>query len=86
MVRSGKTTFGGRQTRGIPIDMWVWAIAAPIGFMVMISVLAWLEEKVVSPVDRATQISRLLERAPADEIEGSVARMLAPFVPHRNAS
>ena len=66
--------------------MWAWAVAAPIGFMVMIFSLAWLEERIVFPVDRATQISKLLERASADELEGSVARMLAPLAPSRRAS
>ena len=86
MVRSGKTTFRGVPPCGIPIEMWAWAIAAPTGFMVMIFALAWLEETVVVPVDRARQITKLLELSPAEEIEGSVARLLASAAPRRNAS
>ena len=66
--------------------MWAWAIAAPVGFMVLIFALAWLEEAIVFPVDRAQQITKLLERVPADELEGSVAQLLAPIVPGRHAS
>jgi len=66
--------------------MWAWAILAPAGFMVAIFVLAWLEETIVNPVDRAAKIAKVLERSEADEIEGLVARMLAPIVPSRRAS
>ena len=66
--------------------MWAWAIAAPIGFMLMIFVLAWLEETIIFPVDRAAQISKVLERSEPDEVEGFVARMLAGVVPSRHAS
>jgi hypothetical protein len=67
-------------------SMWAWAIAAPAGFMLLIVILAWLEETIVFPVDRAAQISRLLEHSAPDEVEGLVARILAPVAPHRNAS
>jgi len=66
--------------------MWAWAIAAPIGFMLMIFILAWLEETIVFPVDRAAQITKALERSAPDEVEGRVARMLAGVVPSRRAS
>ena len=66
--------------------MWAWIIAAPAGFMLMLLILARLEETIVYPVDRAAQISKVLERAGPDEIEGLVARMLAPVVPSRKAS
>ena len=66
--------------------MWAWIIAAPVAFMLLISVLAWLEERVVFPVDRAVQITRTLEKAPAEEVEALVARMLAPVVPARRVS
>jgi hypothetical protein len=66
--------------------MWAWVIAAPLGFMLLIFVLAWLEETVVSPVDRAAQITRILEKAPPDEVEGYVAQMLAPLAPRRRAA
>jgi len=66
--------------------MWVWVFAAPAGFMLMIFVLAWLEERIVSPVDRSFQIQVVLERSEPDEIESLVARMLAPIVPSRHAS
>jgi hypothetical protein len=66
--------------------VWAWVIAAPVGFMLMTLILAWLEERVVFPDDRATQINKLLEHEHAEEVEGSVARMLAPVVPRRHAS
>ena len=66
--------------------MWAWAILAPVGFMLMIFILSWLEERIVNPVDRAAKIARFLERSEADEVEGFVARMLAPVVPSRHAS
>jgi len=66
--------------------MWAWAILAPAGFMLMIFVLAWLEETVVFPVDRAMQIARMLEKAPAEEVEGYVAQMLAPVAPRRRVA
>ncbi|TMK82485.1 MAG: hypothetical protein E6G46_05940 [Actinobacteria bacterium] len=66
--------------------MWAWAIAAPIGFMLMIFILAWLEETIIFPVDRAAQITKALERSAPDEVEGLVARMLAGVVPSRRAS
>jgi len=66
--------------------MWAWAIAAPAGFMLVIFVLAWLEEAVVFPVDRAFQIAQMLENAPPDEVEGYVAEMLASVLPRREAS
>lgn len=66
--------------------MWAWVIAAPIGFMLLIICLAWLEEKVIFPVDRAVQISKALERAAPEELEVAVAQMLAPLVPARRVS
>ena len=66
--------------------MWAWIVAAPVGFMLMLFGLAWLEETIVYPVDRAAQISKALERAGPEEIEGLVAQMLAPIVPSRRAS
>jgi len=63
--------------------MWAWAITAPAGFMLMIFILAWLEEAVVFPIDRADRIARLMERAGPDEVEGSVAEMLASVAPRR---
>jgi len=66
--------------------MWAWAIAAPVGFMLMIFILAWLEETIIFPVDRAAQISEALERSAPDEVEGMVARMLDGVVPGRRAS
>jgi hypothetical protein len=64
-------------------SMWEWAIAAPAGFMLMIIVLAWLEETVVFPIDRADRITQLMERAGPDEVEGFVAQMLASIAPQR---
>jgi len=66
--------------------MWAWAIAAPVGFMLLIFILAWLEETIVSPVDRAVRIAQILERAAPDEIEGYVAQMLASVAPRRRAA
>ena len=66
--------------------MWAWAIAAPVGFMLLIFSLAWLEETVVFPVDRAAKIAEALETAPPEEIEIVIARMLAPVVPARRVS
>jgi hypothetical protein len=66
--------------------MWALVIAAPLGFMLLTLILAWIEETVVFPVDRAVQITKALERSPADELETAVARMLAPIVPGRRAS
>jgi hypothetical protein len=63
--------------------MWAWAIAAPAVFMLLIFVLAWLEERVVYPVDRAAQITQMLEKAAPDEVEGFVAQMLASVAPGR---
>jgi hypothetical protein len=63
--------------------MWAWVIAAPAGFMLMIFILAWLEETVVFPIDRAVRITQLLERAGPDEVEGFVAQMLASVAPRR---
>ena len=66
--------------------MWAWAILAPVGFLLMIFILSWLEERIVDPVDRAAKIATFLERSEADEVEGFVARMLAPIAPNRHAS
>jgi hypothetical protein len=66
--------------------MWAWAIAAPAGFMLMVFILAWLEETVVFPIDRAVRINRMLEGTGADEVEGLVAQMLASVAPRRAAS
>ena len=66
--------------------MWTWAIAAPAGFMLLIFGLAWLEETVVFPVDRAAKIAEALEKAPPEEIEVVIARMLAPVAPARRVS
>lgn len=66
--------------------MWAWAILAPVGFLLMIFILAWLEQRIVDPVDRAAKITRMLERSEPDEVEGFVARFLAPIVPSRHAS
>ena len=66
--------------------MWAFAIAAPAGFMLLIFVLAWLEERVVFPVDRAVRITQMLETAAPDEVEGYVAQMLASVAPHRRAA
>jgi hypothetical protein len=63
--------------------MWAWVIAAPAGFMLMIFILAWLEETVVFPIDRAARIAQLMERAGPDEIEGFVAQILASVAPTR---
>jgi hypothetical protein len=63
--------------------MWAWVIAAPAGFMLMIFILAWLEETVVFPIDRAARIAQLMERAGPDEVEGFVAQMLASVAPRR---
>ena len=85
MVRSGKRAL--RTTVAWNTDfMWVWAIAAPAGFMLLIFVLSWLEETVVFPVDRAVRITQMLERAAPDEVEGYVAQMLAAVAPHRRAA
>jgi hypothetical protein len=65
--------------------MWAWVIAAPAGFMLMVFILAWLEETVVFPIDRAARINRMLERTGADEVEGLVAQMLASVAPRRAA-
>jgi hypothetical protein len=51
--------------------------------MLMIFVLAWLEETVVFPLDRAVRIAQLMERAAPDEVEGFVAQMLASVAPQR---
>ena len=66
--------------------MWAWAFAAPAGFMLMLFVLAWLEERIVFPVDRSVEIKGVLERSRPDEIESLVARMLAPVAPGRRVS
>ena len=66
--------------------MWALAILAPVGFMVAIFVLAWLEEAIVNPVDRAAKITKVLEGSGPDEVEGFVSRFLAPVVPNRHAS
>ena len=66
--------------------MWAWVFAAPAGFMFMIFILAWLEERIVSPATRSVQIKVVLERSEPDEIESLVARMLAPVVPARRAA
>jgi len=63
--------------------MWAWVIAAPAGFMLMVFTLAWLEETVVFPIDRAARIAQLMERAGPDEVEGFVAQMLASVAPRR---
>jgi hypothetical protein len=51
--------------------------------MLMIFVLAWLEETIVFPLDRAVRIAQLMERAAPDEVEGFVAQMLASVAPQR---
>jgi hypothetical protein len=84
-VRSGTVRYERRAAWNID-GMWAWAFAAPAGFMLMIFVLAWLEERIVSPVDRSAQIKVVLERSEPDEIESVVAHMLAPVVPGRHAS
>ncbi len=66
--------------------MWAWAIAAPAGFMLLIFVLAWLEERVVFPVDRAARIAQMLESSAPDEVEGYVAQMLASVAPRRRVA
>jgi hypothetical protein len=66
--------------------MWAWAIVAPAGFMLMIIVLAWLEERIVHPIDRAVRITQMLERAAPDEVEGYVAQMLASVAPRRSVA
>jgi hypothetical protein len=63
--------------------MWAWVVAAPGGFLLMIFILAWLEETVVFPIDRAVRISQLMEKAGPDEVEGYVAQMLAAVAPRR---
>ncbi|MGZ4129020.1 MAG: hypothetical protein ACXVQY_06065 [Actinomycetota bacterium] len=63
--------------------MWAWIVAAPIGFMLLIFVLDTLEATIVSPADRAAKIRKFLEEASAEEVEGHVARLLAPVVPGR---
>jgi hypothetical protein len=63
--------------------MWAWVAAAPAGFMLMIFILAWLEETVVFPIDRAVRISQLMQKAGPDEVEGYVAQMLAAVAPRR---
>ena len=54
--------------------------------MLMLFVLAWLEERIVFPVDRSVEIKGVLERSRPDEIESLVARMLAPIAPGRRVS
>ena len=63
--------------------MWAWVVAAPLGFMLLLLGLAYIEDTVVLPLDRAVKISSMLEREPADEVEGLVAQMLAPVAPRR---
>jgi len=66
--------------------MFAWLVVAPAGFLFLVLILAWLEESIVLPVDRAYKIETWLEKAPADEIEASVSRLLAPVVPRRSVS
>ena len=66
--------------------MWALAILAPVGFLIAIFALAWLEEAIVNPVDRAAKITKVLEGSAPDEVEGFVASFLAPVVPSRHAS
>ena len=84
-MRSGTRRYEAKCAWNTHI-MWAWAIAAPIGFMLLIFILAWLEETIIFPVDRAAQITKALERSAPDEVEGLVARMLAGVAPSRRAS
>lgn len=54
--------------------------------MFLIFVLDALEQMIVSPVDRAAKIRLLLEESTPDELEGSVAKMLASVAPRRQAA
>jgi hypothetical protein len=73
----------GRVAVWNTVFMWAWVIAAPVGFMLMTFILAWLEETVVFPIDRAVRITQLMERAGPDEVEGFVAQLLASVAPQR---
>jgi hypothetical protein len=63
--------------------MWFLGIAAPLGFLALLLFLAWLEDGIVRPLERAARITDLLERTPPDEVETVVAQMLAPLAPRR---
>lgn len=84
-MRGGTIRYEARSTWNTH-SMWAWTIAAPSAFMLLIFVLAWLEETIVFPVDRAAQIHKALEKAEPDEVESAVARLLAPIAPSRSAS
>jgi hypothetical protein len=58
-------------------------LLAPACFLGLLLLLEQLEERVVAPHDRATKILWMLDRYPADELEGHVAQLLDPFVAHR---
>ena len=84
-MRSGTVRYERRAAWNTD-DMWAWVFAAPAGFMLMIFILAWLEERIVTPVDRSARIKIVLERSEPDEVESLVARMLAPVVPARRVA
>jgi hypothetical protein len=63
--------------------MWFLGIGAPVGFLGLLLGLAWLEDKIVLPLDRAARVERLLESTSPDQIEAAIAQMFAPIAPRR---
>jgi hypothetical protein len=66
--------------------MWFLGIGAPAGFLALLLVLAWLENKIVLPLDRAARVNSLLEDVTPDQIETVIAQMFAPIAPQRTPS
>jgi len=63
--------------------MWFLGLSAPVAFLGMLLLLAWVEEKVVVPLDRAARIAMLLESGRPEQLESAVAQMLGPVAPAR---
>ncbi|MCA1831675.1 MAG: hypothetical protein ABR548_14135 [Actinomycetota bacterium] len=58
--------------------MIAWVFAVPIFLMLMVLTLDKLESSIVAPIDRAVKIVRLVNEAPAEQVEREVAALLAP--------
>lgn len=54
----------------------VWLIAAPLSLFGLLALAAFLEHRVVAPVERARRIGVVLSKATPDEVEQEVARLL----------
>ena len=66
--------------------MWFLGIGAPVVFLAMLLGLAWLEDTIVLPLDRAARVLTLLENASADQVEEAITQMFAPIAPRREES